>query len=429
MKHKIALVALSTSNLLAIMLCQVLLVRNVGSGISSDQIFIGLSFGMAILSILATTLGAFLIEAFSRVKSESTLVSIKYCHHFIGRYFLIGTPLIMVMYSGYFYLYVVNGNHIENGIEIWAAALLQIFSAPLSSRISVISSCLYSRGYFVSVELAALLPSILTSFFLYIQPQQSSVLLLSVILLSRPFVNYVMVELFLRSTLKRTTQQFIFIPLSLHKVISKKSKGLILSSIYYKTDVVVDRLLLSVLTPGLVTLFHLLQAVGNGWMTIFAKSISIPFAKTICALNGNAEKIENITKKTVNRICIFNAIFFSASCIVLFYEDSLISLLNTKYSMDYHALLIVGFYLFPVYAFLMVNQILSNLLFSIGKGEKTIPIGVKAYTIALFMKVFGVFAFSYHGLLLALIIHQFIVMVMFIIQSNMEYNRLVKTHD
>lgn len=429
MKHKIALVVLSTSNLLAIMLCQILLVRNVGSGVAIDQIFISLSFGMAILSILATTLGAFLIEAFSRVESESSLVSIKYCHHFIGRYFLIGTPLVMVMYSGYFYLYVVNGNYIENGIEIWAAALLQIFSAPLSSRISVISSYLYSRGYFVNVELAALLPSILTAFFLYIQPQQSSILLLSVILISRPFMNYVMVELFLRSTLKRTTQQLIFIPLSLHRVISKKSKGLILSSIYYKTDVVVDRLLLSVLTPGLVTLFHLLQAVGNGWMTIFAKSISIPFAKTICALNGDAEKIESITKKTINRICIFNAIFFSMGCIVWLYEGSLISLLNAKYSMDYHTLLIVGFYLFPVYAFLMVNQILSNLLFSIGKGEKTIPIGVKAYTIALFMKFFGVFAFSYHGLLLALIMHQFIVMVMFIVRSKMEYNQLVRTHD
>lgn len=426
MKNKILLFTISGANLASLVAMQLLAIKILGAGFSTDQVFIGLSFGMTVLSILATTLGVFLIEIFNGIADKYTLSSIRFCNWYVTKYFLYSIPIMLMIYSVYYFFNIRNIDGVEwsEALLVWLAAIIQFFVVPFISRTSIINSFLYSRGRFIFVEATALLSAIISIVLLCFCIIYPNVLLVSMALLARTIVNYLLCDFFVNKLILRNCKQVCYIPRKILQDLKFKSRGFIYSSIYYKSDLVIDRVILSFFDSGLVSIYHIVQSFGNGVLTLYSKIVSIPYSKKICDLKFNNKDIGLVYNAYLK--INFYLIFLSCcvSTVLYVYAERFGSIVSMfVHSLEGRPIIIILSCIIPIYALLMNNQILSNTLFSIGKGELTVNVGVTAYTVAIILKAVGVLNLSYYGLFAAMLIHQIIVTLMFMKKIKIELMR------
>lgn len=391
---------------------QLVFVSKVETTILSDQIFLAMSFGMGIISIFSTSLGVFLIEALAKVSEERIRLSIKLVNHMMLKSVLYILPLAVIFHGIYFIFFFSQESKSElvNLNQLYIAISLQFIIPIFSYKSAIYASYYHSRSKYILVEFSVASASIISLIAIIFTNKGENIIILSFILVSKVFITYAILSIVFFKNLKGGNSQAV--SFSYYKKLARRSRGVILSSVYYKSDIVIDRLLLSFLAGGVLTNFHLIQSLGNGAIAVYSRIVSIPLTSAVSHLPDNStDDVKSILKIYMRKGLLLVLVGCLISLAILFtiiylWPDKIFFLQTWDSQKIFFSLIITC-------GVMSINQIYSSFLFGLARSDLCVKIGVRAYTIGIILKIIMFILMGLNGFLVSLVLYQILVNQMY----------------
>lgn len=277
MKQVIQLGVLSTINISINFIFQWYLLTQLGPGIETDAILAGMTLPQMVLAIASGALMHVLVPLLAG-EDEQIL-----CRDAWGFLFVLGglfslLAIILYVTASYWVPFIFPGFSDEGKILTVELTRIQIIGMVFSAVNSVQYAVYHARHKFMWVELTSMMAS-------------ASCLLLLIFILP----NFGVVEFAWISTL-RIFLQTIFLSPGMGKPLKPDFRGasiqefwtrikpLLFGSMYYKTDLLVDRFLLSTASPGSLSLFYLAQQIYSAVMQVLNSAIAAPLVPLLSGL-------------------------------------------------------------------------------------------------------------------------------------------------
>lgn len=302
--RSLILAALSASNIAIAFILQIITFNIIGPGRETDALFLGLSVPTFILSITVTSLNNVLVPFFSGQdkytvnKTASMLLSI-----FVG-----GSVLVALMLWISIDLWLpLLANGFDKNTYLLCKSLteIQLIAIPFYILFSIQWSILNGKKKHVSSELSPAIINFITIPILIFLLPIYGVYTLAYAYSIKIILQNIIIFYFNRDLKITSFNRMQFIELW------KKIKPVMLGSIYYKSEPVVDRSLLTNSLSGTLSLFFLAQQIISAFNQIITKSFVTPSVAVMSEAfkNKDHEKLVRVYKNT------FKKIFFVLSLI------------------------------------------------------------------------------------------------------------------
>ncbi|MEC9650925.1 lipid II flippase MurJ, partial [Escherichia marmotae] len=257
----------SVSNLLFIVLIQLITLIKIGPSSDTDALFAGMTIPSVILSVLVSSLTNVLVPLF--VSSKCVLKDLwEQVYLFsIGSAFIV---LPLALFSPLWLGYVFSGFDGKTLSLAQHIISVQFIVIPFSIASAIFTAFFNANSKFISAEAIPAICSLIVFPFVFPAITSYGVLAVSYIYAAKIFLTFVIQILKIGGPVKLSFND-IDIKGSFSRI-----KYLILGSVYYKSGPIIDRHILSYSVAGALSLFVLVQQLLSMANLIFTKTIIIP---------------------------------------------------------------------------------------------------------------------------------------------------------
>ncbi len=422
MKQTIALGCLAVINLTITVLLQYYIVARLGAGDNTDALFAGMTIPQLVLAIINSSLIHVLVPLLSGEKE-------KHIHH---------DSWAFLYLSGAFFAFIATGLGVT--AEFWLPLTLPGFTPELQTktiylmRIQLIGiffaaitgvqwAVFHARKRFIKAELFALTASAIAFLSLFVLIPVAGIVGAAWALTLRT----VLLALFLLPVMGKP----IWPDLRNKQIRAAWSRlqPLIVGTIYFKTDPLVDRYLLSSATAGSLSLFYLAQQIYGAVAQVFNKAVTTPYVPALSEIYKNGE-YKNINKIFIKYLTISLLTGLAAYMFFALFGEYLLHIIfppgHTNFS-NIEELYWLLVFLGGMLTGSIVGQIAASSFYSCGDTKTPTRMSVITYTIFIPLKLFAFHYWQTKGLALCItlyyIINCLIMFLLFYYTNYAERNR------
>lgn len=374
-----------------------------GPNNSTDALFAGMVIPQLILSVVSGSLTHVLVPIFSTKEKEQRQSD--------AWQIIIGLGLIFTFICVILYIFadlwipiITPGFDKETLNLATTLTRIQLISMVFTALTSVLWSVYHAQQKFLWVEIsAALINSVAIVLLVYLLPKYGiySAAWVSMLKTAAMFI-ILFPEIGLYKRRMKNKGSFL--------EIWKRIKPLLLGTVYYKTDTLVDRYLLSSGPSGGISLFYVAQQVFGAASTIFNKAVATPILPklSLLAKENNWDEFSKLYTKKLKIIVIFFLFGLIAFYFVGEYVLDLAFSFGKMNENHIKFLWWIMLLLFGYWAGGMLGQILSISFYAIGNTKTPTIIGVSGYTLGMILKIAGFVNFGIIGVAVATSIYYMI---------------------
>ncbi len=295
------------------------------------------------------------------------------------------------------FLYIKFSPNYENKIYYIEILSILLISGIFTVMHSVILSALYSKKKFIFPEISLSVITLSIIIFIFLMDDSFGVFELSIIITLRSIVYF----FFLTTALGFPEKNFLNL-MELKNVLFQM-KLLISGGVYFKTEIFIDRYILSTSLPGELTYFYICQQLYGALHQIFNKVIANPFFEKSCSLYENENKnlsyiyMMRVLKISICLILLLLLLFALFGSTFYFYFFNFMGY-DAKYVPFIWEISIL---LFGVLIGGAISQILVNTFYSTGDLKTPVKISIFTYSFAIILKFSGFYSFGIAGFALA----------------------------
>jgi len=189
----------------------------------------------------------------------------------------------------------------------------------------------------------------------------------------------------------------------LAKKLFNKAKYFFISGLYYRTEDLTEKYIASFLAPGLLSLVSFVQRIYGAVITVINTVIITPTLTRFCKNNNTDTKYldHNFMRLITIAIVISSLLLFPV--FYFFGEKFLLLIFSNKLLLVKDNITLTLTMLFPMFAFLTINQLLHNFLLSRSKEKNIAVYDMISYSISLLIKVGFTVKFGFIGFLIGVL--------------------------
>lgn len=393
MKKTIQLGLLAATNIGVTFLFQWYVLTQLGPGVETDALFAGMTIPQLVLAVISGSLVHVLVPLLSGENKEQLRHNAWCFLVLVGGLFTLLAVGLYVLAPWWVPITVPGFNDSGQALTI-KLTRIQLVGMVFTAVNGVQWATYYAKQQYLRAEFTPLLASILTLFVLIWALPRFGIVAAAWVSTLRMGLQ----TLFLSSGMGRPVRPQLNSP-TIHQA-WKRIKPLLLGTMYYKTDLVVDRFLLSSANSGTLSLFYLSQQIYGAVSQILNKAISAPLVPMLSTYYKNHDEVN--FKKTYNTkliqvslICIFLVV------VLVLFGEILLKLLvgygniteNNIISLYWILICLCGMFIGGV-----CGQISTSFFYSRGNTIVPTRVGIYSYTIYLPLKIFIYYKYGIIGI-------------------------------
>jgi putative peptidoglycan lipid II flippase len=410
MRSFIFLAVLSISNIILAFLFQWYVTTYFGVGLESDSLFAGLAIPQLILTVVSGSLMHVLVPLFSNENEDDFHKDIWGVMSLIVIFF--GSVTLVLMMTSKLWVPLLFYGFSAAGKELTIELTLIQLGGILFSAINGVQWAAYhAKRKFIWVESSSLISGavglgllviFLPIYGIYAAAWIGVFRLLFQTLLLAPIMKTPIYPDFRSPLIKNSWLRL---------------KPLIIGTSYYKTDTVIDRVLLSTAVSGSLSLYYLTQQIYNAGLQVINKSIVGPLVPVLSRQFKN-KKNSDFTKTYYRKLIQVGIIVTCTYLLVILTGRQLLSMVfeygNLKLE-DVNTLFFMMILTGGVYIGGALGQVSSSAFYSRGDSKTPTRFGIWTYSIYLPAKVMCFYIYGIAGL--AISTSMFFV-INFLLQNN-----------
>ncbi|MEB6542606.1 hypothetical protein MXL19_00495 [Escherichia coli] len=398
----------SVSNLLFIVLIQLITLIKIGPSSDTDALFAGMTIPSVILSVLVSSLTNVLVPLF--VSSKSVLKDL-WAQIYL---FSIGSAFIVIPLISFSPLWL---GCVFSGFDVKTLSLtqhiitVQFIVIPFSIASAIFTAYFNANSKFISAEAIPAICSLIIFPFIFPAITSYGVLAVTYIYAIKILMTFVMQIMKIGGPIKLSFNDIDI------KGAFSRIKYLILGSVYYKSGPVIDRHILSYSVAGSLSLFVLVQQLLSMANLIFTKTIIIP---DITMMNKVAVQDNKIFKHwLMTRVFILFAFGLVLYFFAFILGEQIINLFLKIFNFqkfDVHIIWMLTMALFGGFIGDSIATLVSSSFYSKGDTKTPSFLSIVTFTIFIPLKFISYHYAGVYGLAFASSIYSLINMsVMFLI--------------
>ena len=403
--QSLSLAVLSAANIAITFIIQLITFNIIGAGDATDALFLGLAIPTLFLSVTVTALNNVLVPMFSGkdkddVKRIAKTVTLVICG--------LGVVITCVLYLSIdLWLPLIANGFNQQKLELARGLTsIQLSVIPLAILYSIQWSILNGQKRHIEAEMSPALVNLFLLPILVVLLYKHGVWVIAAAYPIRILIQNIFLFMFIG-------KGYIGVSKVSHSdliLVWRKLKPIMLGSIYYKSEPVIDRSLLSNTPSGSLSLFFLAQQIYSALSQIIVKAIVTPnIAKMSECYNKNmADDFNRIYKQSILKI-----IFVLAITLVLFFlfgENLSGVILNLK-SHGYNStnqLYIIMSMLFGSFVGNVLGSLASSAFYARGNTKTPSYMSMLTYTIYIPVKIYVFLHFGINGLAITISVYSLI---------------------
>ncbi|WP_293603259.1 lipid II flippase MurJ [Polaromonas sp. UBA4122] len=396
MKRALGLMGLTGLNIIAVFAYQWYVLTTVGPGESTDALFAGMIIPQLILNVVSGSLAFVLVPMLSISEDYTFRQSIS---NFVSALTLIfGLMLAALLLTATWWVpLTVPG--FSSGAKALTIVLARIQLAGMffTGVGAVMIAGYQARHRFQYPVLTAVIASSLTLVWIVITLPRGGIVAAAWGLAIRPILQFLL-QLPIVFPLMRpdwSTPQF--------KESLTKLRPLIFGTIYYKTDQLVDRLLVSMAPAGVLSLLHLAQQIYSAGYQVVVAALAIPVVPVLAKEAAEGDFV-GFRARLLRTLKILSLIGTGTFVILLFpgrYGIDLMFGHGNFSGADIRQLWLIMVALGGFWISGLTGQILSTGFYALGDTSTPTRIGVIGFTIGIGLKISGFYLFGVIGVAIA----------------------------
>ncbi len=396
MKLTLQLSIISVLNLVALFLFQWYVIFQLGPGLDTDALFAGMTVPQLVLTIVSGSLMHVLVPLLAGEDLHQLRRDAWGFFYLIGAFFLLLSIVLIVLAPWWVPLTVPGFDQAGKALAI-DLTRIQLIGIAFSAISGVQLASCHVQGQFIWADLATLLSNLVVFILLvYLLPEYG----ISAAAWLGSF-RVILQALFLSPSLG--------LPLcpELKSEFMRKAwsrlKPLMWGSLYYKTEILVDRFLLSMATAGSISLYFLAQQIYQAVNLILNKAIAAPLVPRLSRHYKGSER--NNFEASFCRAYLLSGMIVAIFLALLYlYGLDLLALLVGNGSVSEENVKDLWWILIWLSGMLVggaLGQITSSGFYATGDTSTITRIGVYTYTIYIPVKIGLFFLEGIQGLAIA----------------------------
>jgi putative peptidoglycan lipid II flippase len=397
-KTKLILGKISAVQVFINFFTSLLILRTVGIGGELDVFYIGMAvFAFLYSSVnwsLSSVLAPYLIEHRGEGKEGRLLVTVLCITVPVALLLAVTMPLwTKVLYINYI-------GEIDFNKILWVQGIL-IGAYFVDGFILVYTAMLQEKNKYITFNLSMMVASLVGFLFVYFSIEHIGVYAAAINqLLMKIVIATWMTLLFFKSIkpyMAFEKEQFMDI--------FHRAKYILLGSLYFKTDEVVERFIASYLTSGFVSLVSFIQRVYGAIVSVLNAAIGIPSITVFANYlkEGQVNKIRPILLKYILGLSLLSISIFMG--IYLYGEWFFAWMMGDKLPQELIPTLNMAILiLFAFVFFKPISLVLQSLLLSMNKGNIATAYDTVVYTFNVILKISLTVYYGMEGLLVSILI-------------------------
>ena len=408
MKLTLLLGALSASNIGIAFLFQWYVLVQLGPGMATDALFAGMTIPQLVLAVISGSLMHVLVPILTSESDDNRR------HHdawglfilFGGLFSLIAITLFLT--APWWVALTVPGFSDSGKALTVELTRIQLISMVFSAVNGVQWAYYHAKQRFVWAEISPVLASTI-----------------SFLLLMWALPRYGVIAAAWISALRMAIQTLLLLPgmgkplwpnlrSSAISTAGHRIKPLILGTIYYNSESLVDRFLLSTANSGNLSLYYYAQQIYGAVSEIMSKAIGAPFLTKMSKLH-NAGDQKGFKRAYTKKIWQVGAISLTGLIILSLYgEDLLLLLLRYgKLSQEnVDLILLIMILMSGRFAIGNLGMVMTSMMYSIGDTNSPTKVSVVAYSLGVITKIILFYFAGTLGLALGVTIHYIIYLIL-----------------
>ncbi len=363
-----------------------------GVGVYTDVLFFSMTIPVIIINITTSSFSNVLVPYFSGVSEDSIRRMASGIVKYIGLSSLLLTLLLMLSAPWWLSLmgYGFESSLIELALDL---TLIQLLSIPLAIVVAVQWSALngqkaHVRAEFVPAAVNVALFPLIIILIKYIGIYALAISLPLRLLLQIFIYNFFYVKVFLFLGFKHNLSQIL-----------RRLRPLIIGSIYYKSESIVDRSLLSSGTSGSLSLFYFSQQIYAAAVQILSRMFVTPtitklsHCHSVGDYTGFMREYRNISLKMFAVIVFCYVVYYFFAQMVLEY---LLTFSGRETSFDIEMLMSIMSVLFFMFAGNFLGGISSGVFYAVKNTNVPSYTSIISFTVYIPLKII---LFQYYGVL------------------------------
>lgn len=401
--RSILIIGFTAISLIAVFMSQWYVLTALGAGVKTDALFAGLVVPQLILNVVSGSLGFVLVPLLSTVDKASFRQAF---FNYLVLLCLFFGALAILLWAGsaYWVPWTVPGFDVESQRLTIELARIQLLGMFFTGVGAVFTAAYQAQGKFVRVAVSSAVAA-------------CSSLAGIALLLPDYEIHGAAWMMSLRPLIQLVLLLGVLFPLGrcdLRQPELRESIGrlgaLMAGSIYYKTDQLIDRLLLSMGAGGMISILHMAQQLYGAASQIVVSAFSGPVVPALsrCAAKGDWAGFRRSYRHTL----IINIVIGVVSSILIFLLGRFfLELLFTYKSFTAESvdqLWSVMLFLSGYWITGLTGQVLSTSFYAMRDTRRPTMIGSLGYTLGVPMKIAGFYFYGIYGLALATSLYMFV---------------------
>lgn len=407
MKLAVILGGLSGINILLSFVYQWYIVTTLGPGSETDALFAGMVIPQLVLAVVSGSLTHVLVPVLASNTKEALYRDTWSFFLAIGAFSSV-LSLLLFLTAPFWAPWTVPGFDSNNKLLTISLVQIQLFGIVFNSLLAVLLSFYHARQKFIWVEVSSLLSTVVGLIFLIWGLPVFGVKIAAWSMLLKGVLQIALLIPGLGGFRKPDWKSIGVVEAW------KRLRPLLLGTVYYKTDQLVDRFFVSMTPAGGLSLFHLAQQIYSAGNQIFNKALAFPMVPLLAQAASGDNWI--LFQKILQKRLLWTAGITSISYILLLLAgQSVLSILfghNRFESSEVIMLWWILNALIGVWIGGAFGQILSSSFYA--KGNTTVPtrIGIIGFSLGIGFKIIGFYLWGVLGMAAGTSVYYFLNVVL-----------------
>jgi putative peptidoglycan lipid II flippase len=393
MKRAFTLMTITGINIVVIFIYQWYVVVALGAGPQSDSLFASMVLPQLLLNVVSGSLSFVLIPMLATTSEDGFKVEVSNFLTALGLLFAaIGVALFL---TAHWWVPLTVPGFTPSGKAITVSlARIQLIGMFFTGVGAVPTAAYQGRHQFVYPAVAATVASAIALVFLFVALPRLGVSAAAWGLSLRAFLQFVL-QCPIALPLRRPNWRDEKFRLALAKL-----RPLIFGTSYYKTDQLVDRLLVSMAPAGILSLLHLSQQMYAAGNQVFVTAIAAPAVPVLAgqAKQGDRDAFERKMMQTLKTLLVLGALAYALIIFPGYYVFALIFGHGKLLPSEIRELWLIMIAFGGFWMTGLSGQILSTSFFAMSDTSTPTKIGVIGFTIGIGLKIGGFMLFGVWGI-------------------------------
>lgn len=393
MKQTVTLALLAGTNILVTLLFQWYVITQLGVGIETDALFVGMAVPQMILAIVSSSLTHVLVPLLAT--EDATTFRQDSWGFFLGISGIF-TLLALALYvtAGYWVSWLVPGFSLQARALTISLTRIQLVSMIFAASVSVLWSIYHAKQRFIWAELSTLLSSLIALALLIVFLPAYGVVGAAILIVLRSGLQVV----WLLPGLGRW--QWPDWSSAAMREAWRRIRPLLLGTAYYRTDPLVDRYLASMAPAGGLSLLYIAQQIYGVANIVAEKAIAAPMVPLL-AKQASAAKWTEFRRIYQKRLLAMGGLTLLGYLFLLFVGERILNLLIGHGGVtadNVHLLWLIMVALVGFFIAGAMGVVTSKTFYAMGDTRTPTKMSIVTYTLYIPAKVLGFYRYGLLGL-------------------------------